>query len=64
ALAWARGELDPVEAALWDEAEALPDEAGAWRFFGIRAGAAVVEVLDRITPVLTGRASGGGEAGR
>jgi secernin len=43
-----RGVLAPVEAALWDEADALGDDPGPWHAFAARAGHRVQDALDTL----------------
>jgi hypothetical protein len=48
ALGTVRAELSVLEEALWDEADGLGSDAGAWEGFGARATRGVADALDRL----------------
>ncbi len=62
ALGVVRAELSVLEEALWDEADGLGDDPGAWSSFGVRATRGVGDALDRLASAGLGRAGAAGRA--
>ena len=60
ALGTVRAETAVLEDALWDEADGLGRDPGAWASFGARATRGVADVLDRLAAAGLGRAGGAG----